>query len=131
MQWLVSKQETVRGVNMKGSSPMEGSALVALRPRINPVLSGAQLTEILCCPELRIKEFENCLVIVIGKDEESTHIPWNDVAKKLHFQSPRGCLSNVDVHEDNWSLRRGHRDGTIVVSQKGTRRVRGFAKLAR
>jgi hypothetical protein len=39
--WLVSKGETVRGSSTRDRLPMEGSTLIALRPRVNPVLSGA------------------------------------------------------------------------------------------
>jgi hypothetical protein len=48
--WLVSTRETVRGCNTRHRSPMEGSILIALWSRVDPVLSGAQLAEILSSP---------------------------------------------------------------------------------
>ena len=49
--WLVSTRETVRGCSIRDRSPMEGSILITLWPRVDPVLPGAQLTEILGCPD--------------------------------------------------------------------------------
>ncbi len=49
--WLVSMGETVRRSSTRDNSPMEGSILIALRSRVNPILSCAQLTEILGSPE--------------------------------------------------------------------------------
>lgn len=49
--WLVSKRETVRRSSKSDGLPMEGSTLIALWSRVNPVLSCAQLTEILRSPE--------------------------------------------------------------------------------
>ena len=39
---------------------MEGSTLIALWPRVNPVLSGAQLTEILGSPEKEGQQVDGC-----------------------------------------------------------------------
>jgi hypothetical protein len=49
--WLVSMRETVRWSSTRDNSPMECSILIALRSRVNPVLSCAQLTEVLGSPE--------------------------------------------------------------------------------
>ena len=59
-QWLVSTRETVQGSSTRDCSPMEGSTLIALWPRVDPVLSGAQLTEILGSPEKEGQQVDGC-----------------------------------------------------------------------
>ncbi len=89
---------------------MEGSTLIALWSRVNPVLSCAQLTEILGSPER--KEGRGQLVV----DARRTYcdVLRDDVTKQLHFQSPCGCLSDVDVHKNDWSLCRSHCGGERI-----------------
>lgn len=102
-RWLVSMRETVRWSSATDNSPMEGSILIALRSRVNPVLSCAQLTEILGSPEGKGVRW------VVSVLKTQSNVLGNDVAEQLHFQSPCGCLSDIDVHKNDRSLCRSHR----------------------
>jgi hypothetical protein len=57
---------------------MESCILVTLGSRITSALAGAQLPEVL-------SGF------------------WDDVTEKLHFYSTCRCLSDIDIHENDWT----------------------------
>ena len=61
---------------------MEGSILIALRSRVNPVLSCAQLTEILGSPERK----ESQKVMDVRRTQ--CNVLEDDFAEQFHFQSP-------------------------------------------
>ena len=83
---------------------MEGSILIALRSRVNPVLSCAQLTEILGCPEKK-KEVHFIGRWMVRRGQDSVQrVLGDDVTEQLHFQSACGRFSDVDVHKNDWSL---------------------------
>ena len=123
-RWLVSMRETVRWSSATDNSPMKGSILIALRSRVNPVLSCAQLTEILGSPEGKGVQW------MVDVRRTKCNVLGDDVAEQLHFQSPCWCLSDVDIHKNDRSLcrshhgvRRGRAGVTVRLRWSGVRSV--------
>jgi hypothetical protein len=91
---------------------MERSTFITLRSRVDPILSRAQLTEILRGPENADQSVER---VSSGNERD---VLGNDITEQLHFQSPCGRLSDIDVHEDDRSLRRSHRALGVAGREK-------------
>ena len=89
---------------------MEGSILIALRSRVNSVLSCAKLTKILGGPEKKGKSISGAYTVLYIRKTSATYLGTMSLNSSI-FSLPAD-VSNVDVHKNDRSLCRSHRGVT-------------------